>query len=176
MVPVAPIAIDGSGSEALLAGAVARDPARPAVCGVTADLILADSALAGVRLLAALPGTSLHWRLDAETAYRENGGLPGNPVMVTAAGFVDGSAWQAHGGLAGLGPHGFAQGGMSDGMYPGPLLEVLTEQAVTGGPGSLLPPRGTRPPGPPRRLIPSRRAPARWPGSPGCRARTGSGG
>lgn len=134
MVPVAPIAIDGSGSEALLAGAVARDPARPAVCGVTADLILADSALAGVRLLAALPGTSLHWRLDAETAYRENGGLPGNPVMVTAAGFVDGSAWQAHGGLAGLGPHGFAQGGMSDGMYPGPLLEVLTEQAVTGGP------------------------------------------
>jgi uncharacterized protein DUF222 len=54
--------------------------------------------------------------------------------LVTAAGFVDASAWQTHGGLAGLGPDGFAQGGMSDGMYPGPLLEVLTEQAVTGSP------------------------------------------
>jgi uncharacterized protein DUF222 len=130
------VAVSGSGSEALLAGAVARDRARPAVHGVTADVTLADSALPEMRVLAALPGTAAHWRLraDTERTYWEAGGLAQTPVMVTAAGFVDASAWQAHGGLAGLGPHGFAQGGMSDGMYPGPLLEVLTEQAVTGSP------------------------------------------
>jgi hypothetical protein len=130
------IAISGSGSEALLAGALGRDQARPGVRGVTADITLADSTLPVVRVLAALPGTCAHWRLqaDAERTYWETGGPAANPVMVTAAGFVDASAWQAHGGLAGLGPHGFAQGGMSDGMYPGPLLEVLTEQAVTGSP------------------------------------------
>jgi uncharacterized protein DUF222 len=135
------VAVSGSGIEALLAGAVARDRARPTVRGVTADMTLADSALPGMRVLAALPGTAAHWRLradteraDTERTYWEAGGLAQNPVMVTAGGFVDASAWQAHGGLAGLGPHGFAQGGMSDGMYPGPLLEVLTEQAVTGSP------------------------------------------
>jgi hypothetical protein len=130
------VTVGGSGSEALLAGAVARDQALPGVRGVTADITLADAALPGVQVLAALPGTSLHWRLraDAERTYWENGGLTANHVMVTATGFVDACAWQTHGGLAGLGPHGFAQGGMSDGMYPGPLLEVLTEQAITGSP------------------------------------------
>jgi hypothetical protein len=60
---------------------------------------------------------------------------------------VGASAWQTHGGLAGLGPDGFAQGGMSDGMYPGPLLEVLTEQAVTGSPRfAAISARHTMPP------------------------------
>lgn len=136
MVPVARIAVGGSGSEALLAGAVARGPSLPRVLGVTADLVLTDSVLAGVRVQAALPGTSLHWRprAEGERTCRQAGGSPANQVMVTASGFVDGSAWQALGGLAALGPHGFTQGGLGDGMRPGPLLEVLAEQAVTGSP------------------------------------------
>src|SRR5262249_26330493 len=34
--------------------------------------------------------------------------------------------------LAGIGPDGFADGGPLDVMPPGPLLEMLTEQVVTG--------------------------------------------
>jgi hypothetical protein len=88
------------------------------------------------RWLLALGDEWARWDLEARTerGYWELGGPGPGVVRVTASGWVDASAWRLRGGLAGLASEGFAQGGHGDGMVPGPLLGVLLEQAVTGGP------------------------------------------
>lgn len=108
------VTIDGSGAEALLSGAVfsrtrfaapSARAARRAVHPLIPDMIATPDPLLGSAEVPVI-------------AYRYDGA----------------STWQELGGFAGLGPDGFAQGGAGDGMAPGPLLEVLTEQAVTGSP------------------------------------------
>lgn len=111
------ITIDGSGAEAVFSGAV-FSRAR-----------FAGPSPLHTEMLAELPGPGGHWHLKGTVA-RETDAR----VLVTASGYADASAWRELGGFAGLGPHGFAQGGAGDGMAPGPLLEVLAEQSVTGSP------------------------------------------
>jgi hypothetical protein len=65
------------------------------------------------------------------------------------------------GSLAGIGPDGFAGGGPAGVMPPGPLLEMLAEQVVTGDVPFNWVPRLPR-----RHLHPDRRGPVR-----SCRAR-----
>lgn len=106
--------------------------------GIPASRIRPDAVVPGkaARWLLAIGDEWARWDLEAraERAYWELGGPGPDAVKVTASGWVDASAWQLRGGLAGIGPEGFAQGGHGDGMAPGPLLGVLLEQAVTGGP------------------------------------------
>jgi hypothetical protein len=62
---------------------------------------------------------------------------------ITVGGYVDPEAYAACGGLAGIGPEWFAQGGPADGMAPGLLLTALVEQAVTGEPAFAAAASGT---------------------------------
>src|SRR5262249_29770902 len=57
------------------------------------------------------------------------GGLPFSGMMVAVP--VPPEAYGTDS-LTGIGPDGFADGGAMDVMPPGPLLEMLTEQVVTG--------------------------------------------
>lgn len=105
--------------------------------GIPASGICPDAVVPGkARLMLALDDEWARWELEARTerGYWELGGPGPDAVKVTASGWADASAWRLRGGLTGLGPEGFAQGGHGDGMAPGPLLGVLLEQAVTGGP------------------------------------------
>ena len=131
----------GRGGRGLMVDAAAGAWTVPGACaaGVPVPRIRPDVVVPGraVRwLLAGMGGEWARWELAARTgrAYWEPGGPGPDMVKVTAAGWVDASAWRLRGGLAGLGPEGFAQGGHGDGMAPGPLLGVLLEHAATGGP------------------------------------------
>jgi Domain of unknown function (DUF222) len=133
----------GRGTGSPVVDAVTRAWTGPdaRAAGVPASRIRPDAVVPGKAarwLLAAFGDEWARWDLAARTerAYREPGGPGPDAVKVTASGWVDASAWQLRGGLTGLGPEGFAQGGHGDGMVPGPLLGVLLEQAVTGGPES----------------------------------------
>lgn len=131
----------GHGGESPLSGVVARAWAEPEarIARVPAAPVRLDAVVpdrAARLLLAGLGDLWERWDLEARTerAYFEPGGPGPDPVRVTAAGYVNASAWKTCGGLSGISPRGFAQGGAGDGMSPGPLLAVLTEQAVTGSP------------------------------------------
>ncbi|HEY1699833.1 MAG TPA: DUF222 domain-containing protein [Trebonia sp.] len=109
-----------------------------ATSGLAVDVLEPFEISPRVITVSALKGHDTGW--DGRTQVAETGlarddsSVGPERIRVIVSGLVESAPWRECGGFDGVSMQGFAQGGAGDDLVPGPLLEVLTEQSVTGRP------------------------------------------